>query len=48
MRGWGIRIQVGATHFQVIAWPFDWEWERSLMAPKRWGGGIWIVKDVWR
>lgn len=47
LRGWGLRVQVGRTHWSVRLWPWAWEWEQSLMAPRLYGLGFWITRDRW-
>ena len=45
MKGWGFKVQVGRTHLYVRTWPFFWEVQTSLMAPREFGFGAWITKD---
>lgn len=46
-RGWGFKAQVGMTYLYVQVWPFNWEFQTSLMAPYQWGVGFWITKEKW-
>lgn len=44
MKGIGIKIQIGRTDFNIIAWPFYWSVETSMMQPRLFGFGAWITK----